>query len=59
MGRYSVSEKGNRDGIREIFGLEQQEKKKKYAGPFPEIRAVPHTLVCFIMINRGELVRPG
>lgn len=56
MGRRSVSEKGNCDGVREIFGLVPKDKKKD-SSPFSEIRAAAHTLVCVIMVKRGERVR--
>lgn len=56
MGRRSVSEKGNCDGVREIFGLAPKDKKKD-GSPFSEIRAVAHTLVCVIIVKRGESVR--
>lgn len=53
-----MSEKGNRDGVREILGLTH--KKKKYvSAPFPEIRSSVHTLADVTMVKKGESVRPG
>lgn len=53
-----MSEKGNRDGVREILGLTH--KKKIYvSAPFPEIRSSVHTLSEVTMVKKGESVRPG